>query len=165
MPASRASVDSSKSTLIALVIFIALFLVAAVFAIMFFMKTEQYLSDKKTAEDRLDEIANTSEYNAIKPLIDTRRRITVISRITDDVQYIIQLMAGEDVGDFNLTGVRDLVDRRLNLVKEKLAQAFGEEEQVNLSIGLMEIISTLIDENTYWQQQAEEGNLPVCASC
>ena len=94
MAASRPGSEAKKSVVYTMIILIVLFLAAAVFAIMFYAKTSQYLKDKQDAEDKLDQIVNRNEYNAIKAL--GSRNKTAVGQITDDVRHMVQIIAGDD---------------------------------------------------------------------
>jgi len=116
----------------------------------------QYLRDKQEAEDILGQIATRSQYNAIKAL--GTQGTTAVSRITDDVRHMVQIIAGADVAEVDLVGAREFIDNRLMPIWEKLGQALSEPTLAEPENGLIKIVDALIDERDYWAQQSEQAN-------
>jgi len=158
MPASRGTTGGRDTTLGVMILFIVLFLIAAIFAVFQFMNNEQLRNDRSEALARFDELATSNEYNIVKPLIRKRGlnvQSTALSQITADLRYLAELIAGEELTDFDLVGARDMIDQRLNNLKSQaniaLSSPQGEpyfefDREDGRFMGLENIVKALIDE-------------------
>ena len=86
MPPARGATNPN-SILIALMIFIFLFLVSTIIAVIQYMNVEQVRRQGQTASDRFAELATSSEYNQVKYLVKKRGD-----------QYTANFQAVKDVG-------------------------------------------------------------------
>jgi len=149
MPSPRATSEPKKSMISALVIFVVLFLAAAVLAVVLFMNNEQLVKDKNDAVNALDEIANNSQRNALKPMIErSGSRVTpAMSRVIQDMREMAQLIGGRDIGEFDLVGVRDLVTRRFEPLWPRLKGVFADPALAEPAVGLATIVQNLLKQN------------------
>ncbi len=95
MAAPRASAESGNATLYVMIVFIVLFLVAAVFAVMMYMDNEKYLKDAQQAQERLRLIGNDQEINALQSLADSQR--SVLRRLDADIKTVATLVGGPEM--------------------------------------------------------------------
>ena len=101
--------------LYALVIFVVLFLAAAVFAVVMFINNEDLRTDADNARTELEKYGTASELREVRPLLPKGgRAVTVLRQLTSDMRYLCSLIAGEDLQDFSLAGAKTMVDKRLN---------------------------------------------------
>jgi len=150
MATSRGPSEGSSTTLYALVIFVVLFLTAAVFAVVMYIKNEQCLSNQEAAEDALAAIASSAELRTIKPLVEKkgdRVSKTAVSRIKADMRYMAEKIAGPSLGDIPLTGMAVAVEEKTNEQWWKKAQnALYEPKEGDPSVGLAGIVDALVSE-------------------
>ena len=170
MPASRTAADGKNSTLYALVIFVVLFLAAAVFAVIFYVNNEQLARDAQNAEEDLQKVATSSELNALRPLMPKGGSgATAIKRITSEMNYLAGVIAGDAVVDAPLVGIRGEIEKILNEVYAELAQ-LQQSEPFSMSDpslthlktsneegeaggkrdNLLKVMDTLVGATKYW---------------
>ncbi|MBN2375152.1 MAG: hypothetical protein JXD22_02030 [Sedimentisphaerales bacterium] len=152
MPAARSSSEPKKSLLITMIVFIALFLLAATAAVIMYMDREKLTGDKNSAEDKLAELANNAQISAIKPLAGTvdGRKITAVGKLTEDMQYLSGLIMGSDMAESELPGLKERVDNNLLDIWQTLAEMpqpeLADSKQAH-GLGLAGITKALLDEN------------------
>jgi hypothetical protein len=146
MPVSRASSDASSSAIYALVAFIVLFLAAAVFAVIMYMKNEQYVRDAETATTQLKEIASGKELDLVKSLGKGTNR-TAIGQIIDDMNALAALVGGDDLGKVTVVDARDRIEQSITPLWPEIETALSgvTEEEFNKSIGLKKVLEMMID--------------------
>ena len=148
MATPRSASDSSKTVFLSLVLFILLFLAAAVFAIVMFVNNEGLVKDCQTAQDNLALIGKDSEIKAVKSMAgrEGSRKVTVLSQISSDMRYLSALIGGQDLAELSLAECRASVDERLKPVWEKLPSVLTSEQAADPTNGLAAIIKSLIAE-------------------
>ncbi|MCH9023039.1 MAG: hypothetical protein IID32_09795 [Planctomycetes bacterium] len=148
MAATRGSSGESSALLYTMIVFIVLFLASTVVAVMQFMKTEQLRRDRDIAETRFSELATTSEYNLVKPLVVKSGRTvrsTAIGQITADMRYLAQLVGGVDMVNMDILGAREEIGSRIEMIVEAAeATLFGPEGRGALSPNEEESVVSLV---------------------
>ena len=117
MPPARGSSEGNTALMVTMIVFIVLFLITGIFAIVQFAKNEQLVKDKETAEEKFDELASSSEYNMVRPFTaksGSRVQKTALRQVIADMRYLAELIVGDDVSDVNLIGLRDLVTQTVD---------------------------------------------------
>lgn len=157
MPAAR-STGESKGLFVALIIFVVLFLGATVFAVVLFMSTEELKQSASQADQDLAEIANPSQLRALKPLIQGKAggvSQTAMTQVMDDMGYLAACIAGPDVGEFDLVGVRGLVNTRTAPIMGDVRLVLGGQIPEEASeVGLTAVVQDLVDLNTQLVEEA-----------
>jgi len=156
MPAAR-STGESKGLFVALIIFVVLFLGATVFAVVLFMNTEELKQSASTADQELAEMANTAQVRALKPLVQRsggRISQTAMSRVAEDMKYLAACVAGPDVGEFDVAGVRSMVESRSGEVMGDVGILLGKEVPQDASeVGLTGVVQKLMALNVRLAEQ------------
>lgn len=153
MPASRSNASQKNSMLIALVIFVVLFLVSAVFAVIFYMNNETKDKQKNTAVEELAEIASGRDVAMLKRLVKRGpggSSVPAIKRITADMNYMAALVAGQDMTTVDLVGIRTMIENETTALWPKLENALTDPAEADRSLGLIRIIESVIDEKDTW---------------
>ena len=156
MAATRGSSGESNAVLYTMIVFIVLFLASTVVAVMQFMKNEQLRRDRDTADTRFNELATTSEYNLVKPLVvksGSSVRSTALGQITADMRYLAQLVGGVDMVNMDIVGAREEIGSRIKTILEAAETTpFGPEGRGVLSpdeeqsvVSLVQVIGELND--------------------
>ena len=155
MPAARTSTESNKSFIIAVVIFVVLFLASAVAAIILYRERESNIQDRDKAVNKLDKIASPAEASSIKPLVDrpgVSRRATAVGELTKDVLFIADKILGQDQAPTDLLALRDEVAGKYQPVEEAL-NTMAMEPKIDPAIGLASIAQNLIRQIEQLQDQ------------
>jgi len=155
MPAARASTESNKSFIIAVVIFVVLFLASAVAAIILYRERESNIQDRDKAVKDLAKIAGRTEISSIKPLVDrpgASRRATAVGELTKDVLFVADKILGQGQTPTDLLALRDEVAGKYQPVEEAL-NTMAMEPKIDPSIGLASIAQNLIRQIEQLQDQ------------
>ncbi len=155
MPAARVSTESNKSFIIAIVIFVVLFLASGVAAIILYRERESNIQDRDKAVSDLAKIANRTEVSSIKPLVDrpgVPGRATAVGELTKDVQFIAGKILGQDQVPAGLLALRDEVADKYQPVEEAL-KAMTIEPKIDPAIGLLSVVQSLISQIGQLQDQ------------
>ncbi len=126
MPSSRGS-SNSTGTLWAMIIFIVLFLVVSVVAIMQLMSNEQLKRERDDAVAKFNRLAKPEEFNSVQMMVNGPRD-TVLKQITNDMRFMSELVLGEVGSDFDLAGSRNMVERRTQDIRTQMMETFSELE-------------------------------------
>ena len=99
MAARQAS--QSNAMLYALVTFVALFIIAAVFAVLYYVKSEEFRTQAQTAEEDLKSIATTSEKNSLARIVGKPEQgktyMGTMQKVVDDLySFILGQQPAED---------------------------------------------------------------------
>jgi hypothetical protein len=99
MAARQAS--QSNAMLYALVTFVALFIIAAVFAVIYYVKSEDFRTQAQTAEEDLKSIATTSEKNSLARIVGKPEQgktyMGTMQKVVDDLySFILGQQPAED---------------------------------------------------------------------
>jgi len=146
MPAARASTESNKSFIIAIVIFVVLFLASGVAAIILYRERESNIQDRVKAVNDLAKIASRTEASSIKTLADrpgTTGRATAIGELTKDVQFIADTILGQGQTSSDLVALRDEIDGAYQPVEQAL-NTMAMEPKIDPAIGLISAVQNLI---------------------
>jgi len=155
MPAARASTESNTSFIIAIVIFVVLFLASGVAAIILYRERESNIQDREKAVNDRDQIANRAEISSIKPLVDrpgAPSRATAIGELTKDVRFIADTILGQGQTPADLLALRDEVAGKYQPVEEAL-NAMAMEPKIDPAIGLVSVVQNLIRQIEQLQDQ------------
>ncbi len=147
-----------------MIIFVVLFVAAAVFAVMFFMKNEEYKKQADDAQDNLAQIASSMEVNQLKPLVKksgSSVQVTAIKRITDDMRALGVAVAGEDIKSTPLAGIRLTAEKRLADVYEQLPNVLTNVDEAEAGRGLAAIMESLITERELWANRFIEAEMTL----
>jgi len=149
MAVARTTSEPKKSMLITLVVFIVLFLAAAVLAVMFYMKQSQLISDRDRSQKDLRDIASPSELVEIKPLLAGGRvGVTAVGRLKEDMRFIGGLVLGQDLSGEGVVGLRDRAAAGLGPLQELLNEVTQLQllppEELKLQRGLAPLVATLV---------------------
>ena len=104
MPASRPTSETNTSTLYVMVVFIVLFLAAAVFAIYMFLKNEELRTPADNAQTELAKFGSASELREVRPLVQGSK--TVLAQLKADMMQLSSWIGGEDLDDLSLVGAK-----------------------------------------------------------
>ena len=161
--AARASSDSKSSMLYAMVIFIVLFLAAAVWAVVMYMNNEQLRADARDAQERLELLATDQEYRELKPLAATSGvgRKTAVGQLTEDVRDVVAYVVGQEAAAVPLVGARDSVVRTLQPIWEQLPMLFEDPVEAEPGRGLAKIAESLIAALQKWVERATQTGLDM----
>jgi hypothetical protein len=153
MPPSRASMDASKSTLYAMIIFVVLFLIAAVIAVMMYIKNSEYVRDKEAADKKFNEMANASEYNQVKSLIKPGQ--TAVGQLGKQMRELGGLIGGAEYSQpqTDLVGLVDSINKRLEKVWEQIQLTLTSKEESDKSAGLAKCAESLIQQTQMWAEK------------
>lgn len=163
---ARASVESSKMMLYVVVVFVVLFLGAAVLGIVMFINNSQLIKDAQKAQDDLKQVGTGSEINEAKRLLagsDAGQGTTVMSVLLGDMRYLAGVIGGQDLANIPLVGGRVLVEKRLASIWPTLKDVLSSPEEASPSMGLAAIVEALVKEmqevaQSYAQKQQELDN-------
>jgi len=165
MATPRNASDSNKTMFLSLVLFIVLFLAAAVFAIFMFVNNEGLVKDCKTAKDNLALIGTDREINEVKSMSGREGggKVTVLSQIGADMRYLSGLIGGQDMSELSPAECKAAVNERLKPVWEKLPSVLtADSKQADPANGLAAIIKSLMAEYdslvTDFQQTVQHGD-------
>jgi len=130
MPPARGATNPN-SILIALMIFIFLFLVSTIIAVIQYMNVEQVRRQGQTASDRFAELATSSEYNQVKYLVKKRGdrvQSTAMKQITADMRATSGMVAGETAGNIDLAGTRGFAENEVAQISEQVTELLTTAE-------------------------------------
>jgi len=155
MPAARASTESNTSFIIAVVIFVVLFLASAVAAIIFYRERESNIQARDKAVKDLAKIASRTEVSSLKPLVDrlgASSRATAMGELTKDVLFITDTILGQGQAPTDLLALRDEVAGKYEPIKEAL-NTMAMDPKIDPAIGLASIVQNLIRQIGQLQDQ------------
>ena len=93
MAVSRVGSENNSSTVYVLVVFIVLFLAAAVFAVVMFLGNEELKKNAENAQTELDKFGTTSELREVRPLVHKNK--TVLAQLGADMKQLCRWLSGE----------------------------------------------------------------------
>lgn len=158
MPASRTSSEGSNSSLIAMVIFIIVSLIASVFGIIMYLNNEKLRTEAERAQNELNDFGTASERRQVQSLMPKgSSRVTVLRRLTSNTRYLCTRIGGEELAEVELARAKYEVDNRLQPLQEQLGLVLvDKEEEAVPEQGLASIIESLIQENELLRKGNEE---------
>jgi len=149
MAAPRSGSDNSNTMLYVVVIFIILFLTAAVFAVVMYMQNETLVKERNDAEEELADFGNSRELREVKSMAikkGSRVTTTVLGRLSADMRVLCELIGGSDLSDFSLTGAKLRAEERLEPIWEMLPDVMMYPEGADRKNGLAKIMQSIIAE-------------------
>lgn len=169
MPSARGS-ESNKSFIIAIVIFIALFLASAVTAIVLFRERGTHIQEREEAVQDLKRIAGKAEISLLKPLMDPSSKTPVVAELVTEMKFMSEIILGHGQASSDLISLWEEVADRHRSIGEAL-DAMVLERKISPEAGLADVVQQLIqlvenkqdevfereNENLQWEQQYTEG--------
>lgn len=150
MPSQRASSEQRSSLLITMIIFMVLFLAAAVFAVVMYLQGDDLRKSAAVAEERIAEMATPAQYNVAKRLVEKRGNgiITAMGRIEADMRSLAQIITGEDMGNVDLAAIRITAEKRVDGLWDMVMAALNDThpELTEKKHGLVAICQALLDD-------------------
>ncbi len=156
MPPARGSSEGNTAIMATMIVFIVLFLIAGIFAVVQFAKNEQLVKDKEDAQERFDELASSSEYTMVRPFVEKsggRVLKTALRQVAADMRYLAELIVGDDLSDIDIVGFRDRVSQTVD------PGEIGEEGTLNQASAVLQTVSALTGETA----SLAEGQAPQAA--
>ncbi|KPK76743.1 MAG: hypothetical protein AMJ79_05570 [Phycisphaerae bacterium SM23_30] len=125
MAVAKTTSEPSKSMFIAMGILVVLFLAATAVSVVMFMGRTKLINDKETAEQNLDRIANPMQVSELRSLSGQAGATgpTAIDRVTEDMQYLTGVIAGERISQPALGEIRGMVETELEPIWQDLENA------------------------------------------
>ena len=151
MAVSRVGSESNSSTVYVLVVFIVLFLAAAVFAVIMFLGNEELRKNAENAQTELEKFGTTSELREVRPLVN--RKKTVLAQLSADMKQLCSWIGGDDLAELSLVGAKVTTEKRLKETWEQLAMVLTNPEEGDPSVGLANMVDVMIRENQNLSQQ------------
>jgi len=155
MPAVRASTESNKSFIIAIVIFVVLFLASAVAAIMLYREREDHIQGREKAENDLAQIASRMELSSLKSIADrpgASSRTTAVAELTKDIRFVADQILGRGQAPTDLIALAEEVSGKV-LPVEKALNNMVITPKIDPTIGLASIVQNLIRQYEQLQDQ------------
>ena len=138
MPAGRKS--QNNTMLYTLVTFVGLFIIAAVIAVLFYVKSEEHRTNASDLQTKMDEVASKTELRKIGTIVGAKDRKK--SRLATMVEYndrLASLILGSPLEETSAEVKIDTINKK---TKEILAP-LAEQELTDETLGLARIIEKL----------------------
>jgi len=137
MAVAKASSEPKKSMVIVMALFVVLFLAAAAAAVVLFMGRSQLVSERDSAQDQLNRIANNMQVPEISSLAEGMN--SAVDRVTTDMQYVAGVAVGESVSSTGLGEIKGAVEANVDSVIEELGTALIEWQERAAAIKALEV--------------------------
>lgn len=161
MPPGRK--QQSNVTLYTLITFVGLFIIAATFAVIFYVKFEEQAKIAEKAETDLEQIASAREVRSIGKIVGKKeRRQSYMTKMTESLDNMVYMIIGGVPEDTSAEVKTDTAKREVEQTLHLLAQNYNEFEQLDPNTtGLVPVIAKLqaILQNTSNAQLATEDQL------
>jgi len=145
MPPAKPGSDSSSSTLYVLIVFVVLFLAAAVFSVVMFLNNEELKTRANRAEDELAQFGNQSQIQEVKTLVGPNK--TVLGQLGADMKILCGIIGGEEFKGFSLAEANANVVTQLNRVWwQEVGRSLQDPCQASPGLGLKTLVETLVRE-------------------
>ncbi len=144
MPAGKR--QQTNTTLIALITFVGLFIIAVVFAVIYYVKFEEQRTIANTSQSQLNELATTRQWNARGKLVGTiqKRQETYLGKMADYLDEVVYLIIGGPAQDTSAQAKVDTVNAKVQDTLDVLAQGYIDIETIDPNTtGLIRIIEKL----------------------
>ena len=165
--------SQSNAMMYALVIFVALFIIATVFAVIYYVKSEEFRTQAELAKEDLGSIASPAEKNSLARIVGTANQgKTYLGTMQEIVDRLYSFILGkEPSADLPATVKFNEISMKIkslneDVLKEDTNPAFGPDA-VALIMGIEELktkldnarkeISTLEEINTNQQSDLQEA--------
>ncbi len=155
MPAPKGSADIKKSTLITMFVFIFLFLVAGVLAVLQFVKNEELNKKAREAEEELKKIASPNELNSVKSMGGAQK--TVLSKIGEDMNALARYIGGEELAGMDIPSLRPTVEQRLQPLWDQLKVSVSNPAEADPAMGLIKAMTAVLKDNQMLKQRFAQG--------
>ena len=143
MAVAKAGSEPKKSMVIVMGLFVVLFLAAASAAVVLFMGQSQLVSERDTAQDQLNRIASDTQASEMRSLSGGPGN-PAMSRVTEDMQAVAVMAAGDAVSGAVLGEIRGAVEASVNPVIEELKTSLAEWELRAAAIKRLEVERLLL---------------------
>jgi len=143
MPAGRRT--PSNAMLVALIIFVGLFIAATTVAVIYYVQAEDYRTKAAVLQSQINELATDKELRKIGTIIGTKqRRKSRLGQMVDYLNEMVYLIIGGLPEDTSGEVKVDTAHRKANDILEMLALAYLDFENVDINTtGLIQIIEKL----------------------
>lgn len=145
MPSARAS-SGSKSFIIAIAVFVVLFLASMVSVILLYRERESNLQAREKAESDLQQIAGRAEISMLKPLVGRSEgpgRTSAAAELIADTKSMAEMILGRGQATSDLVALWEEVVVEYQSVEDTLA-AMELEPAISPERGLAGIVQQLI---------------------
>jgi len=143
MAVAKASSEPRKSMVIVMALFVVLFLAAAAAAVVLFMGRSQLLSDRDSAQNQLNRIANSAQASEMRNLSDGPLN-PAMSRVSNDMRAVAGMAVGNTVSGVGLGEIRGVVESNVNPVIQQLTAALSEWQKRALAIKTLKVEQLLL---------------------
>lgn len=161
MPPGRK--QQNNVMLYTLITFVGLFIIAATFAVIFYVKFEEQAKIAQKAEADLGEIASAKEVRSIGKIVGKKeRRQSYMTKMTEALDSMVYMIIGGVPEDTTAEVKTDTAKREVGQTLDFLAQNYADFEQLDPNTtGLIPVIGKLqaILQNTSNAQLAAENQL------
>jgi len=141
MPAGK---KQQSSTMITLVIFVALFFVSAILAVVFYLTAENYRTRSTEIQRRVDELASSSEFQGISTLVGARESgRSWLGAMVDYHNRLLLLLLGTPV-DSTSAELKSGMAQTRAAEAIQMAQKHVEGETIDPNTGLIPLAKKLI---------------------
>lgn len=158
----------NNSMLYATLIFVGLFIIATVVAIIFYVKSEEHKTTAKAAESKLNKIATAGELRKIGTLVGTpKSRQSALATMVDYLDQMVALIAGGVAEDTSAESKVEIVTKQAADLSEMIAQDYPDIEtrdpNATMGTGLLRIaeklknkLDTTANENSAIKENMQE---------
>jgi hypothetical protein len=147
-----------------MIVFIVLFLITGIFAVVQFVKNEDLVKEAKSAQEKMDELASSSEYNMVRPFAQksgSRVQKTAMRQVIADMRYLGELILGEDMSGVELKGIRNRVEQSVDPGEPGEP---GEEGALNRASAVLQTLLAFNEEDLPAEGEEPELTLEILYS-
>ncbi|MBN1123391.1 MAG: hypothetical protein JXA82_00190 [Sedimentisphaerales bacterium] len=128
MPPGKA--QQSNAMLYTMITFVALFIIAATCAVIFYVKAEDFKTAQKAMEDRLRTIADSGQQANLSKIIGkTESGQTALGAMADHVNFLVSVITGEAKDALEQTNAAEKVNNA-NMQINKVLKSMGQDVTV-----------------------------------
>jgi hypothetical protein len=142
-----------------MIIFVVLFLAAAVLAVMMYINISQYQKDAQTADKKFSELATANEYNQVKPMIT--RGQTGVGQLSKQMHELAVTIGGAEYAEADLVGLTDSINRRLEPIWGQIELALTNKQEASRSAGLAKCMESLVQEMQQWADRYIQSEMAL----
>lgn len=134
----------NNTMLYAVIVFAALFIVATVFAVVFYIKSEDHRTAKLNIERQIDELASRKQLNELGRLVgEDVRNQTRLGTLLGYVEQLTQLVLGSSYEDTSAQVKVQTVIDSYTQINEQLAEQLSDTEAAEAPVGLIRLAEIL----------------------
>ena len=138
--------QQSNTTLYTLIIFVALFIFATTFAVIYYVKFEEQITNAASLQNQKNELASSREWNARGTIVGAKqKRETYLGKMVDYVDETVSLIVGGlPEEDISAEAKVDEAKRKFNDILDLLARQYPDIANIDPnSTGLIRVAEIL----------------------